>query len=77
MNELDRRRRSDRLTGGFLVVVGALMAMLCGTCTLQAQGTYGLLALILGGVPTLGGLVTAWLGVRLYRKGRDDDGKRR
>ena len=76
MNERDRLRRSDRLVGGFLIAAGALVAWLCGTCTLQARGMYGVLALILGGIPTLGGIVTVWLGVRLYRQGRDDGGQR-
>jgi len=76
MNELERRRRSDRLVGWFLIVVGALVTLLCGTCTLQAKVTYGVLALIFGGVPTLGGIASMGLGVLLYRKGRHDDHKR-
>ena len=71
--------------GVMLIVVGLLLAALCGLCTLVVAGTslaaqsdpqgYGGggmvgIALLLGGVPTLLGLGMIFAGVMLLRSAR-------
>jgi hypothetical protein len=71
--------------GVMLIVVGLLLAALCGLCTLvvaggslaapgdpQGYGGGGMvgIALLLGGVPTLLGLGMIFAGVMLLRSGR-------
>jgi hypothetical protein len=70
--------------GVMLIVVGLLLAALCGLCTLVVAGTslaalgdprgYGGgmvgIALLLGGVPTLLGLGMIFAGVTLLRSAR-------
>jgi hypothetical protein len=52
----------DSFNGWVLIVVGALVATLCGTCTYGVVSDWGeelrLFALIVGGAPTLFGI---WL----------------
>jgi len=81
-----RRRAGKRLLGGLLMAGGGMIALLCGLCTvvvmlpvLQAPGPgleYSLiLAVILGGFPTLVGVVLFWIGLRLWREGGAPPGK--
>jgi len=75
------RRVAARFFGALLIVGGALIAALCGLCTLLFVGvgvsggpqqSSGLveLALILGGVPTVFGGLLIWGGVALIRGAR-------
>jgi hypothetical protein len=71
--------------GVMLIALGALMAGLCGLCTLfvagaslsaphdpQGYGGGGMVpvALILGGLPTLFGVAMIWAGVIVLRNAR-------
>jgi hypothetical protein len=71
--------------GVMLIALGALLAGLCGLCTLvvaggslsmpadqQGYGAGGMvgIALLLGGVPTVFGLLMIFAGVMLLRAGR-------
>ena len=50
------------------MTVGAMIALLCGACTWtqwNAPGSYGL-APFVGGIPTLGGVVTFVIGLTRY-----------
>ena len=75
------RRTAARFFGALLIVGGALIAALCGLCTLLfvgvgvsggSGGGSGLveLALILGGVPTVFGGLMIWGGIALIRGAR-------
>ena len=77
------RRTAARFFGALLIVGGALIAALCGLCTLLFVGVgmsnggsggegSGLveLALILGGVPTVFGGLLIWGGIALIRGAR-------
>ena len=67
-----------RLAGGLLLAIGLVIAALCGLCTgiflinaLVSSGSeaeFGLLALIIGGIPTLIGIGLVFLGRHLLRK---------
>jgi ABC-type branched-subunit amino acid transport system permease subunit len=69
-----------RFLGVLLIAVGALMAGLCGLCTLAIVGStllqsngqaeslaYLPIVLLLGGAPTVFGLLAIWAGVVLVR----------
>lgn len=72
-----------RFWSGLLIVVGGLMTALCGTCTAfyvvagivdashPGPENYGgvvlVAALILGGLPTLVGVLLLWWGLRLRK----------
>lgn len=70
--------------GGLLMAVGGMIAALCGACTLwfagmsvvaSGAGEFSgpgmlVLALPIGGIPTLIGGLMAWWGWRLYRPKR-------
>jgi len=77
------RRTAARFFGVLLIVGGALMAALCGLCTLLFVGVgvsgggqsgsgsgFVELALILGGVPTVFGGLMIWGGIVLVRGAR-------
>jgi len=67
----------ERFIGAAIMAVGLLIALLCGTCTAYftfgALGSQGsqmfiiLLALLLGGTPTVIGVVMFRYGLNLYR----------
>jgi hypothetical protein len=74
-----------QFVGVMLIVLGVLMAALCGLCTVfvslasldmprdpQGYGGGGMvgIALILGGVPALFGLVMVWAGIAVLRGSR-------
>jgi hypothetical protein len=71
--------------GALLILGGVLIALFCGLCTLAVIGTsvsapsdpqgYGGggmigIALLLGGVPTVFGLLMVWAGIVLIRNSR-------
>jgi len=65
-----------RFLGWILVAMGGLVALLCGLCTLVTAGIgvltpsgwmLALYALILGGLPTAGGVALVMVGRRLIR----------
>jgi|HubBroStandDraft_1064217.scaffolds.fasta_scaffold808565_2 hypothetical protein len=71
--------------GALLILGGVLISLLCGLCTLAVIGTsvsspsdpqgYGGggmigVALLLGGVPTVFGLLMIWAGIVLIRNSR-------
>ncbi|HEY3798738.1 MAG TPA: hypothetical protein VGL58_10330 [Caulobacteraceae bacterium] len=71
-----------KVVGWLMLVVGALMTLLCGACTLtmlvaglgsggRSEAGLGVviagMGLVIGGVPTLGGLVLIWAGWRILR----------
>jgi len=69
-----------RFFGVLLIAVGALMAVLCGLCTLVIIGTsamqsngqaesmsYMPFVLLIGGVPTVFGALCIWGGIVLVR----------
>lgn len=59
--------------GTFLIVLGALVAVLCGGCTLLALADMGLndpftgLALLVGGVPFAIGVGVLFLGIAVNK----------
>ena len=58
----------ERLIGAILVLVGGLMALLCGTCTLafiKPANGLTVFALVIGGTPTAVGVGMLIAGVRL------------
>jgi hypothetical protein len=75
----------SRLTVFFasmLVAIGALIAGLCGTCTWYfldqghaSSDSFGfLLAMIVGGIPTLFGVIAFFVGVTLLLRATDRGG---
>ena len=80
------RRTAGRFFGALLIAGGALIAGLCGLCTLvfvgigvsgggEQESGLVVLALILGGVPTVFGGLLIWGGVALIRGARKRSGK--
>jgi hypothetical protein len=80
-----RRRAGKRFLGALLMAAGAMVALLCGACTLLfglalgaasfrhgAHSDLGALALplIVGGIPAAGGVVVFLAGLRIFRAGR-------
>ena len=71
-----RRDPAAVFIGWVLLVLGVLMAVLCGGCTLfvtvaslanASEAGFAVVGLLFGGVPTLMGLVLVWAGWRLVR----------
>ncbi|MGH7023979.1 MAG: hypothetical protein ACREEB_10365 [Caulobacteraceae bacterium] len=71
--------RGARLVGILLMVAGALVAVLCGLCSLAVVGSGGvregsgalswdLVVAIVGGIPTLAGIVTFAIGLIIFRQ---------
>jgi hypothetical protein len=84
--ELSDRRARKRFVGMLLMSAGGLLALLCGLCTLvlsigfiaspgtvqsAANLTFLLIPLIVGGVPTAIGVMLFWIGLGMYREGRE------
>jgi hypothetical protein len=84
---MTQRRSADaleRFMGAAIMAIGLLVALLCGTCTAYftfgALGSQGnqtfviLLALLLGGTPTVIGVAMFRFGLNLYRGNSPDAG---
>ncbi|HEX5262604.1 MAG TPA: hypothetical protein VFW13_03705 [Phenylobacterium sp.] len=65
-----------RFFGATLTAVGALIFALCGLCTLtflvasfvpQGDRSFAVMALVIGGLPTVAGYFTMRAGWRMYR----------
>jgi hypothetical protein len=47
---------------------GALVAVVCGLCCVGSlRAGWGVVAVVIGGVPTLAGLVTFGFGIKIFR----------
>ena len=74
-----KRRRESRVLGMIVMTMSGMVAGLCGLCTLAFVGGtggsgsagdfYGLIALVLGGIPTAVGIAGFVAGLTLYRSG--------
>jgi len=73
-------RAGKRVLGGLLMAVGAMVALLCGLCTLGVSILFLsdphpsamslIVPLVIGGVPTTVGVGVFWIGLAIFRDGR-------
>lgn len=77
MDEMDKPPRKDdptaRLFGAILMAVGAMIALLCGLCSLAVLSTGGgvglfLFVALIGGIPIVVGVVIFKAGLKRYKK---------
>jgi len=79
-------RAQSRFIGGLLVAIGGLIATLCGLCTaafvigpvwyaLSSHGEFAwplsVMGLVIGGLPTAGGVTLIVVGLGMIRRNRD------
>ncbi|MBS0362162.1 MAG: hypothetical protein JSR98_12345 [Proteobacteria bacterium] len=62
----------DSGIGLLLMAVGAILAGLCGQCTLSTR-MYWPMSLVIGGVPTLIGIAVFVMGFRMWWEAREGD----
>jgi hypothetical protein len=92
MSERPRDPQGERFFGAGLMALGAIIAGLCGACTLAVAGDLAWSALrypggmgslsililpaVVGGLPTFAGVSLFLMGLRRYRGGRKPDARR-
>ena len=77
MDEMDKAPRKDdpsaRLFGAILMAVGAMIALLCGLCSLTVLASGGIVGFfpfvaVIGGIPIFVGVLIFKAGLKRYKK---------